>query len=331
MKNLLNVTAHMLGQASGSDSLRHNRSCTKRTRHDRTIRSSSSKGVVALMSGNWAAHVYVNHNWICIGIFKTEEEAEMAYESTTIKLLIDGRNKNLQKTENIAQEPNIQKQVCIDGTHSYRSVKIPQSHRQQKFTRTRLFEKVLTPSDIGKLYRLVIPKMYASCFSCISDGDKSSSDVQPVSGELAFYDQSMTLWKFCYRVWKGSNTYVFSSGWRNFVQAKDLRSNDKVIFYKCEHVETESVVHTYLAIDVEYNANRVQVEEVSGNRGKYVVTDGEKSCLKEGVRNLDREQNHSGNACTRFEMDREVEYDLDRTDSRKAPKRSVMLFGVNIA
>lgn len=340
----------MLGQASGSDSLNHNQSCTKRARHERTIHSSSSKGVVALLSGNWAANVYVNHNWICIGIFNTEEEAEMAYESTTIKLLIDSLDKNLQKTDNIAQEPNTQKQVCVAGTHSCRSVNIPQAHRQQDCTRTRLFEKVLTPSDVGKLYRIVIPKMHASCFPCVSD-------------ELAFYDQSMTVWNFRLCVWKGSDSYVLSSGWKNFVRAKDLRANDKVIFFKCEHVETESVVHTYFAIDVEYNANRVQVEEASGNRGKNVVTDGEKSHVKEGVQNLNPEQNHSGNACTRgkyvvtdaeksllkegvqnldpeqnhsrnkrtrLEMDIEVDNDLNRTDSGKAPGTGVMLFGVKI-
>ncbi|KAK1390831.1 TF-B3 domain-containing protein [Heracleum sosnowskyi] len=318
MNRLLNITAHMLGQASGSDGLRHNQSFTKRAKPDKTIRSLSSKGVVALLSGNWAAHVYVNHNWVCIGIFKTEEEAEMAYESTIIKLF----NK---KFDNIAQEPNIQKQVFIDGTLSCRNVNIPQAQRQQKCTRTLLFEKVLTPSDVGQLYRIVVPKIYTSCFSCVSDGNESSSDMRPFNNEVAFYDQSMTLWKFRYCIWKGSNSYVFSRGWKNFVREKDLRSKDKVIFFKCQHVDAASVVHTYFAIDVEYNANRVLDEKANGNRGKYVVTDGQKSHLKEGV------QNHGGNACTRLEMDKEADNDLDRTESRKAKEKSVMLFGVKIA
>lgn len=317
MKNLLNITAHKLGKASGSDSLSRNQSCTKRARHERTIDSSSSKGVVALMSGNWAANVYVNHDWICIGIFETKKEAEMAYENTTIKLLIDSLSKNLQKTDNIAQEPNIQKQVCVADSHSCRSVNIPRAHRQQDCTRTRLFEKVLTPSDVGTLYRLVIPKMYACFFPCDSH-------------ELAFYDQSMKLWTFRFCVWRGSNSYVLSSGWKDFVRAKDLRSMDKVIFFKCEHFETESAVHSYFAIDVEYNASREQVEEAS-TRGKNVVTDGEKSHSKEGVQNLDPEQNHSGNAGTRLEMDIEDDNDLDRTDSGKALETGVMLFGVKIA
>ncbi|XP_074324360.1 AP2/ERF and B3 domain-containing transcription factor At1g50680-like [Apium graveolens] len=279
MENLLNVTAHMFRKASGSNRLSHNQSCTKRARHDKTIHSSSFKGVVALMNGNWAAHVYVNHNWICIGIFKTEEEADMAYESTTAKLLIDRQ-------------------------HMFMSVNIFEAQRQQDCTRTRLFEKVLTPSDVGRLSRIVIPKIYASCFPCDSH-------------ELAFYDQSMTLWNFRYGVCKGSNSHVLSSGWKDFVQAKDLRSADKVIFFKCMHFETGSVVHSSFAINVEYNANRVQVEEA--NRGKYVVADGEKSHSKEGVQNFGLEQNHSGNAGTRLEMDIEADHDLNRTDSRKAP------------
>ncbi|XP_074324349.1 AP2/ERF and B3 domain-containing transcription factor At1g51120-like [Apium graveolens] len=307
MKDLMNVTAHMFGKASGSNSLSHNQSCTKRARHDKTIRSSSSKGVVALMNGNWAAHVFVNHNWTCIGIFKTEEEAEMAYDSV---------DESLRKTETIAQEPNILKQVCTAGSLSCRSVKIFQAQRQQDCTRTCIFEKVLTASDVGMLYRIVIPKMYASCFPCDSH-------------KLAFYDQSMTLWNFRYGVWKGSNSYVLSSGWKDFVRAKDLRSVDKVIFFKCELFETGSTVHTYFAIDVEYNANRVQVEEA--NRGKYVIGDGEKLHSKEGVQNFGLEPNHSGNADTRLEMDIEGDSDLNITDSRKAPENSVMLFGVKIA
>ncbi|XP_074324359.1 AP2/ERF and B3 domain-containing transcription factor At1g51120-like [Apium graveolens] len=234
----------MFGKASGSNSLSHNQSCTKPARHDKTIHSSSFKGVVALMNENWAAHLYINHNWICIGIFKTEEEADMAYESTTAKLLIDSLHKNLLKTDNIAQEPNFQKQVCIADSLSCRSVNIFEAQRQQDCTRTRLFEKVLTPSDVGRLSRIGIPKIYASCFSCDSH-------------ELALYDQSMTLWNFRYGVCKGSNSHVLSSGWKDFVQAKDLRSADKVIFFKCEHFETGSVVHSSFAIDVEYNANRV--------------------------------------------------------------------------
>lgn len=63
----------------------------------------------------------------------------------------------------------------------------------------------------------------------------------------------------------------------------------------------------------------------------HVFPDGEKSHLKEGVHNLDGEQNHSGNACTRLEMEIEVDNDLDRTDSEKAPETSIMLFGVKIA
>ncbi|XP_074324348.1 AP2/ERF and B3 domain-containing transcription factor At1g51120-like [Apium graveolens] len=307
MKDLMNVTAHMFGKASGSNSLSHNQSCTKRARHDKTIRSSSSKGVVALMNGNWAAHVFVNHNWTCIGIFKTEEEAEMAYDSV---------DESLRKTETIAQEPNILKQVCTAGSLSCRSVNIFQAQRQQDCTRTCLFEKVLTASDVGMLYRIVIPKMYTSCFPCDSH-------------KLAFYDQSMTLWNFRYGVWKGSNSYVLSSGWKDFVRAKDLRSVDKVIFFKCELFETGSAVHTYFAIDVEYNANRVQVEEA--NRGKYVIGDGEKLHSKEGVQNFGLEPNHSGNADTRLEMDIEGDSDLNITDSRKAPENSVMLFGVKIA
>ena len=70
----------------------------------------------------------------------------------------------------------------------------------QGLTCNQLFQKELTPSDVGKLNRIVIPKKYAiKYFPHISE---SSEDVEAADKMndvmLAFYEKSMKLWKFRY-------------------------------------------------------------------------------------------------------------------------------------
>lgn len=329
MRDFLNVTAHMLGKASGSNSARHNQCCNKRARHDRDICSSSSQGVVALSNGNWAAHVYVNNNWILLGIFGTEKEAAVAYENRTLNIWMDCCKRYLQGINNGEHEPLTLQQTSIDITHSSSSVNIPQVNGEQECIRTKLFGKVLTRTDIGRADKLVIPKIFAGCFPSIPHGDESSLEERPVNDiELGFYDQSMTLWKFCYCYWRKSKTYSLSKGWRKFVQAKDLNSDDEVIFSKCERVEATSVVDTYFMIDLQY-ANKVQVAEVGGNMGGTVV-----SSHSEGVQNLQTEENAGGIADVRHVAKIQADKDLEGAGagaaSAKAPEKSVMLMGVKI-
>lgn len=325
MRDFLNVTAHMFGNASGSNNTRHNQSCTKRARHDRNICSSSSQGVVALPNGNWAAHVYVSNNWILLGIFGTEKEAVIAYENTTLNIWMECCKRYLQGINNGEHEPLTLQQASIDSTHSSSSVNIPQVNGEQKCIRTQLFGKVLTRTDIGKADKLVIPKIFAGCFPSISDGDESSLEERPVNDvEIGFYDQSMTLWKFRYCYWRKSKNYSLSRGWRKFVEEKGLSSKDEVIFFKCERVEGTSIVDTHYMIDVEY-ANKVQVEEVGGNTGESVV-----SSHSEGVQNLQNEENAGGIADVRHVRKIQADKDLEGPGSGKAPEKSLMLFGVKI-
>lgn len=57
-------------------------------------------------------------------------------------------------------------------------------------TKEFLFEKVVTPSDVGKLNRLVIPKQYAERYFPLDPNAQSASQT------LSFEDESGKHWRF---------------------------------------------------------------------------------------------------------------------------------------
>ncbi|XP_058208355.1 B3 domain-containing protein At2g36080-like isoform X2 [Rhododendron vialii] len=94
-----------------------------------------------------------------------------------------------------------------------------------------MFEKPLTPSDVGKLNRLVIPKQHAEKhFPLGSGGGGGSGD----SGGLllSFEDESGKSWRFRYSYWNSSQSYVLTKGWSRFVKEKRLDAGDVVLFLR---------------------------------------------------------------------------------------------------
>ena len=86
-----------------------------------------------------------------------------------------------------------------------------------------LFEKPLTPSDVGKLNRLVIPKQYAERYFPL-DG---------YSGLLLnFEDEVGKIWQFRYSYWTSSQSYVLTKGWSRFIREKRLIAGDVVLFQR---------------------------------------------------------------------------------------------------
>lgn len=90
-----------------------------------------------------------------------------------------------------------------------------------------LFEKPLTPSDVGKLNRLVIPKQNAEKYFPLNEliGDSSENGFV-----LRFEDELGKLWKFRYSYWNSSQSYVLTKGWSRFVKEKKLDAGDVVLF-----------------------------------------------------------------------------------------------------
>ncbi|CBI38731.3 unnamed protein product, partial [Vitis vinifera] len=90
--------------------------------------------------------------------------------------------------------------------------------------REHMFDKVVTPSDVGKLNRLVIPKQHAEKYFPL---DSSASDKGLL---LNFEDRDGKPWRFRYSYWNSSQSYVMTKGWSRFVKEKKLDAGDIVSF-----------------------------------------------------------------------------------------------------
>ncbi|KAG6518336.1 putative B3 domain-containing protein Os10g0537100 [Zingiber officinale] len=99
-----------------------------------------------------------------------------------------------------------------------------------------MFEKVVTPSDVGKLNRLVIPKQYAEKYLPLDaeesepGGAAPSSETKKMGLLLSFEDRSGKSWRFRYSYWNSSQSYVITKGWSRFVKEKGLGAGDTVSF-----------------------------------------------------------------------------------------------------
>ncbi|CAF1704091.1 unnamed protein product [Brassica oleracea] len=96
-----------------------------------------------------------------------------------------------------------------------------------------LFEKSLTPSDVGKLNRLVIPKQHAEKYLPLNNGGgELTSETTEKGMLLSFEDESGKSWKFRYSYWNSSQSYVLTKGWSKYVKDKHLDAGDVVFFQR---------------------------------------------------------------------------------------------------
>ncbi|KAI4357858.1 hypothetical protein L6164_001781 [Bauhinia variegata] len=131
--------------------------------------------------------------------------------------LLDGNGKRIKN------EGTVNGSGLIFGSGTY-------SDRVQK-AREQLFEKVVTPSDVGKLNRLVIPKQHAEKHFPLQSGSASASCA--TKGVLLnFEDVGGKVWRFRYSYWNSSQSYVLTKGWSRFVKEKNLKAGDTVSFHK---------------------------------------------------------------------------------------------------
>ncbi|KAG6496305.1 B3 domain-containing protein Os03g0120900-like [Zingiber officinale] len=87
-----------------------------------------------------------------------------------------------------------------------------------------MFDKVVTPSDVGKLNRLVIPKQYAEKYFPLNPASNEKGML------LSFDDRTGKSWSFRYSYWNSSQSYVMTKGWSRFVKEKRLDAGDVVSF-----------------------------------------------------------------------------------------------------
>lgn len=252
---------------------------SKRARHGSNA-SSKFKGVVPQQNGHWGAQIYANHRRIWLGTFKTGKEAAMAYDSAAIKLRSGDSQRNFPWTDITVEEPSFQNLYSTEAvlnmikegsyqskfedflrTHSHivETVDLNLDRVQSKggLSCKQLFQKELTPSDVGSLNRLVIPKKYAvKYFPCISESaEDNEGGGNKEAVQLIFYDRMMRSWKFRYCYWKSSQSFVFTRGWNRFVKEKKLKANDTISFYLCECQEAANDARSFNMIDVNSSDN----------------------------------------------------------------------------
>jgi len=226
----------------------------------RKLPSSRFKGVVPQPNGRWGAQIYEKHQRVWLGTFNEEEEAARAYDTAAQRFR--GRDavtnfKPLSESEEDEVEAAFlnrhSKAEIVDmlRKHTYND-ELEQSRKSfgpGSFTRNRetglfpsgpgsplessirareqLFEKAVTPSDVGKLNRLVIPKQHAEKHFPLHTGAASCKGVL-----LNFEDAGGKVWRFRYSYWNSSQSYVLTKGWSRFVKEKSLAAGDIVCFQK---------------------------------------------------------------------------------------------------
>lgn len=212
--------------------------------------SSRYKGVVPQPNGRWGAQIYEKHQRVWLGTFNGEEEAAKAYDVASLRFrgvdpitdfkqsswstIIDDREDEtlfLQSHSKAEIVDMLRKHSYANELelfkHNNGGKRIKNCHidlMDIHIEKEPLFEKVLTPSDVGRLNRFVIPKQQA-------EKHFPSMESEAKCVLLNFEDDLGNVWRFRYCFWSSSQSYVLTKGWTRFVKEKKVKAGDVVRFH----------------------------------------------------------------------------------------------------
>ncbi|KAM2858974.1 hypothetical protein COP2_024451 [Malus domestica] len=221
--------------------------------------SSRYKGVVPQPNGRWGAQIYEKHQRVWLGTFNEEEEAAKTYDIALLKFrgldaitnfcqsqikpyIEDGNEAIFLESHSKAEIVDmLRKHSYVNELEMYKhkllNAGVRGGGRKRSkchvdptdacYERELLFEKVATPSDVGRLNRMVIPKQQAEKHFQVHESVELCKGVL-----LNFEDEEGNVWRFRYCYWSSSQSYVLTKGWTRFVKEKKLKAGDVLRFQR---------------------------------------------------------------------------------------------------